>query len=223
MNGAQDMGGVHGFGTVDPAPDEPVFHAEWERRTFALALAMGATGEWSLDAFRFARENLPPDRYLACLAKNYYELHLAALTRLLAEHGLATPDEIAAGRSLHPAKPLKRTLAAADVASTLGRGSPTNREATRPARFEAGDRVRAKNMHPVTHTRLPRYVRGHIGTIALVHGCHIFPDTHAHERGEDPQWLYTVRFDARELWGADADRTATISVDAFEPYLDPAP
>jgi nitrile hydratase len=220
MNGAHDMGGAHGFGAVDPERDEPVFHAEWERRVFALTLAVGATGEWNLDASRFARESLPPGVYLS---KSYYQIWLAGLERLLAERGLVGPDEIAAGRSLQPAKPVKRTLAAADVASALGRGGSTNREAARPALFGAGDRVRARNMHPVTHTRLPRYVRGHLGTVTRVHGSHIFPDSHAHGGGEDPQWLYTVRFDARELWGADADPAVTVSVDAFEPYLEPAP
>lgn len=220
MNGAQDMGGMHGFGAVLAEPDEPVFHAEWERRVLALTLAMGATGEWNLDASRFARESRPPSEYLS---KSYYEIWLAGMERLLAERGLVAPDEIAAGRSLQPAKPVRRTLAAGDVAGAVSRGSPTNRDAPQPARFDVGDRVRAKNLHPVTHTRLPRYVRGHVGTIARVHGCHIFPDTHAHGHGENPQWLYTVSFDGRELWGAEADPTVAVSVDAFEPYLDPAP
>lgn len=219
MNGAQDMGGMHGFGAVLAELDEPVFHAEWERRVLALTLAMGATGEWNLDASRFARESRPPSEYLS---KTYYEIWLAGLERLLAERGLVAPDEIAAGRSLQPAKPVRRTLAAGDVAGAVSRGSPTDRDAPQPAHFDVGDRVRAKNLHPVTHTRLPRYVRGHVGTITRVHGCHIFPDTHAHGHGENPQWLYTVSFDGRELWGAEADPTVAVSVDAFEPYLDPA-
>ncbi len=220
MNGAQDMGGVHGFGAVAPEPDEPVFHAEWERRAFALTVAMGATGEWGLDATRFARESVSPADYLS---KTYYEIWLAGLERLMVERGLVAPDELAAARSLHPAKPLPQVLVAEDGVRVLGRGSPTEREAERPARFEVGDRVRAKNMHPVTHTRLPRYVRGHAGTVTVVHGCHVFPDSQAHGRGEDPQWLYTVCFEARELWGAEADPTLTVSVDAFEPYLEAAP
>jgi nitrile hydratase subunit beta len=218
MNGAHDMGGVHGFGAVTPEPDEPVFHANWERRVLALTLAMGATGEWNLDAARFARENRPPAEYLS---KSYYQIWLAGLQQLLVERGLVAPGELAAGRSLSPAKAVKRTLAAQDTTGLLERGGPTNREAPRPARFKVGDQVRAKNMHPVTHTRLPRYVRGHTGTITRVHGCHVFPDSNAHGHGEDPQWLYTVSFRGRELWGAEADLTATVSVDAFEPYLEP--
>jgi nitrile hydratase subunit beta len=133
-----------------------------------------------------------------------------------------TEEELAAGEQLAAARPVARTLAGADVAGMLSRGGPTEREAPRPARFAAGDRVRARNLHPPTHTRLPRYVRGRAGTVVAVHGAHVFPDAHAHGGGEDPQWLYTVRFAARELFGEAADPTAAVSVDAFEPYLDAA-
>jgi nitrile hydratase len=209
---------MHGFGTVHAEVNEPVFHSEWERRTFALAVALGVTGEWTLDTLRHARESLPPAAYLG---QSYYAIQLDALEQLLLERSLVAPDELAAGRSIHPARPLRRTLVAGDVAATLARGLPSARPSTRPARFHTGERVRARNLHPVTHTRLPRHVRGHTGSIALVHGCHVFPDSRAHDRGEDPQWLYTVSFEARELWGPEADATATISVDAFEPYLEP--
>jgi nitrile hydratase beta subunit len=220
VNGAQDMGGLHGFGAVEPEADEPVFHADWERRVFGLTLAMGATGEWNLDQSRFARESLPPVEYLS---KTYYEIWLAGLERLMRERGLVTAEEVRTGSALeHPPRPLKRTLAAGDVAEALQRGGPTNREPPRPPRFQPGDRVRARNIHPPTHTRLPRYARGRVGTVALVHGCHVFPDTHAHGGDEDPQWVYTVRFDARELWGPDADPTVSVSADAFEPYLERA-
>jgi nitrile hydratase beta subunit len=219
VNGAHDMGGADGFGAILAEPHEPIFHAEWERRVLALTLAMGATGEWTLDATRFARENRPPVEYLAM---TYYEIWLAGLERLLIDHGLATPDELAAGRSLQPPKPVKRALDAADVPGALSRGSPTNRDAPRAARFGVGDRVRTKHMHPLTHTRLPRYARGHIGTVTHLHGCHVFPDANAHGNGEDPQWLYTVSFAVQELWGADGDPSVTVSVDAFEAYVEPA-
>jgi nitrile hydratase len=220
VNGAQDMGGMHGFGPVVAERDEPVFHADWERRAFALTLAMGFTGEWSIDASRFARESLPPARYLA---STYYEIWSAGLERLLAERGLVGADEVEAGHALAPPRPVRRTLAAEDVGRVLIRGGPTNRDAPRPARFALGDRVRARTISPPTHTRLPRYVRGHVGEVVLVHGCHVFPDANAHGAGEDPQWLYTVRFAARELFGPDGDPAAAVSVDAFEPYLEPAP
>jgi nitrile hydratase subunit beta len=219
MNGAHDMGGMHGFGAVEPEPDEPVFHADWEGRVFALTLAMGATGEWNIDASRFARENRPAADYLS---RTYYEIWLAGLERLLTDRALVAEPEIEAGRLLEPPRPVPRTLAADAAAKMLRSGGPSRREAPRPARFAAGDRVRARNMNPPTHTRLPRYVRGHVGEVVLVHGCHVFPDVNARGGGEDPQWLYTVRFDGREVWGPDADPTVAVSVDAFEPYLEPA-
>ena len=218
MNGAHDMGGVHGFGKVEPERNEPPFHGDWERRTFALTLAMSLPGGWNLDMSRSAREDRPPEDYLA---KRYYEILLAGLERLMTERGLVDQDEIAAGRMLHPPKPVKKTLAPDDVSKVLYRGGPTAREARAPARFKPGDRVRAKNMHPRTHTRLPRYVRGHVGIVEEVRGCHVFPDSNATGAGENPQWLYTVRFDGRELWGPDGDPTTKISVDAWEPYLEP--
>lgn len=219
MNGGQDLGGVHGFGPVEPEPNEPVFHAEWEKRAFALTLAMAAPGGWNIDMSRFARESLPPGEYLA---KSYYQIWLAGLEKLMAQRGLVSPEEVAAGQPIGAAKPVARTLSAADVAKVLYRGGPTERETNTAARFAPGDRVRAKNMHPLTHTRLPRYVRGHVGVIEAVRGCHVFPDSNSLGAGENPQWLYTVRFDGRELWGPDSDPTVKVSVDAWEPYLDPA-
>jgi nitrile hydratase subunit beta len=219
MNGAQDLGGMMGFGPVEPEDDEPVFHAEWERRAFALTLAMGATGTWNLDASRHARESLDPARYLS---STYYQIWLAGLARLLREAELVTPEELATGRTAAPPAPLKRVLAAADVDRALAAGAPTDREPAAPACFRVGDIVRARNMHPFGHTRLPRYVRGRIGEIARVNGAHVFPDSHAHGLGEDPQWLYTVRFTARELWGEDRNATDAVHADLWEPYLEPA-
>ncbi len=217
MNDAHDMGGVLGFGAVETESDEPVFHADWERRVFALTRAMGATGEWNLDEVRFAREDREPVEYLAM---SYYERWLAGLERLLAERGLVDREEVAAGRSLRTGRAVRRVLAT-EEAATLGRANP-RRQPPRRARFAPGDRVRADNTHPTGHTRLPRYVRGHVGQVLLVHGVHVFPDSHAHGRGEDPQWLYTVCFNGTELWGAETDPRLTVSVDAFEPYLVPA-
>ena len=127
---------------------------------------------------------------------------------MLKERGLVAEDEIAAGHSLHPPKPVKRILSPGDVAKTLHRGGPTERETNTAAAFKPGDKVRAKNINPPTHTRLPRYVRGHVGTIERMIGCHVFPDSNATGAGENPQWLYTVRFDGRELWGDEGDPTS---------------
>ena len=216
MNGAHDLGGMHGFGTVHPEPDEPVFHADWERRAFALTLAMAMPGQWNIDMSRFARENRPPQEYLAM---SYYQVWFAALETMLKERDLVSDDEIVVGHALHPTKPVARTLSPGDVAQVLYRGGPTERATASAAKFAVGDRVRAKTINPPTHTRLPRYVRGRAGTIERVIGCHVFPDSNARGAGEDPQWLYTVRFEAQELWGSDADPSVAVSVDAWEPYL----
>jgi nitrile hydratase beta subunit len=218
VSGAHDLGGAPGFGPVRPEPDEPPFHAPWERRVLALTLAMGATQEWSIDQSRAARESLPAAEYLA---RTYYEVWLAGLERLVRARGLTSARELAEGRALDPPRPVARVLHAEDVAAALARGAPTLRPAVRAARFAVGDRVRAIGTPAVIHTRLPRYASGRRGTIELVHGCHVFPDRNALGLGEDPQWLYGVRFDARELWGGDADPTVTVSIDAFEPYLEP--
>jgi nitrile hydratase len=219
MNGAQDMGGMHGFGRVEPEPDEPVFHADWEKRAFALTLAMATPGGWNIDMSRFARENRPPAQYLSM---SYYQIWFAALETMLKERDFVTDNEIAAGHALHQPKPVKRILSPGDVAQVLYRGGPTERATATKAAFKAGDKVRAKNINPLTHTRLPRYVRGHAGIIERVIGCHVFPDSNARGAGENPQWLYTVRFGGRELWGADGDPSVVVSVDAWEPYLEPA-
>ncbi len=219
MNGGQDLGGTHGHGPVQPEPNEPVFHGEWEKRAFALTLAMGMPGGWNLDMSRFARENRKPNEYLDM---TYYQIWLAGLETLMKERGLLAEDEIEAGRSLHPPKQVPRVLKPEDVAKTLHRGGPTERDTNTKPAFEVGDRVRAKNINPVTHTRLPRYVRGRVGTIERVLGCHVFPDSNALGKGEDPKWLYTVRFDGGELWGDQADPTTQVSVDAWEPYLEKA-
>lgn len=217
--GAHDMGGAPGFAKVTPEPDEPAFHAEWERRAFALTLAMATPGGWNIDMSRAAREDRPPHDYLS---KSYYEIWLAGLETLMAERGLVGRDEIVAGRALHPPLPGKSRLLPGDVEQVLRRGAPTGREPGAPARFAIGDRVRARSIEPTTHTRLPRYVRGHVGVVERVHGCHVFPDSNALGAGEDPQWLYTVRFDGRELWGAGADPALKVSVDAWDAYLEPA-
>ena len=148
MNGAHDMGGMMGFGPVLPEPNEPTFHAQWERRAMALTLAMAAAGGWDLDKVRAARERLPPAEYLA---KSYYQIWISALESMMIERGLVGADEIAAGKSLRPGKPVKRVLAADSVAPSLARGAPVNRDVAAPPRFAVGQRVRARNsIQPVT-------------------------------------------------------------------------
>jgi nitrile hydratase beta subunit len=216
MNGIHDMGGMHGFGPVAPERDEPVFHGDWEGRVLALNRAMAYAKLWSIDESRAAIEVLPADVYLT---RSYYEKWLLRLEQLLIDRDLIGADELASGHALRPGKPLPRKLEAANVAAALTRGS-YGREPPAPARFRVGDRVRTRNINPATHTRLPRYARGHVGTIECVRGCHIFPDSVATGQGEDPQWLYTLRFEGRELWGDSSDPNLKVSIEAFEPYLE---
>jgi len=216
MNGAQDLGGMQSFGPVLQEANEPLFHAPWERRVLALTLAMGATGKWNIDTSRAARESLPPAQYLS---SSYYEIWFAGLRKLLIDHQLASAAEIDAGRSMQPPGALPRVLQAADVKATLARGAPTERPASRAPRFANGDFVRTRQMNPATHTRLPRYCRDKRGQIVAARGMHVFPDTNALRQGEQPQWLYTVRFDARELWGEDTT-AASVCADCWESYLE---
>jgi nitrile hydratase len=212
------MGGMHGFGKVEPELNEPVFHAPWEGRVLAMHRAMGYIGLWNIDINRFTRETMPPHVYLA---SSYYKKWMISLEELCVRYGLVGDDELAVGHALHPAPPVKRTLAAADAPKILTRGS-FERPAPAPAKFKAGDRVRTRNVHPTTHTRLPRYARGRVGIVECIRGCHVFPDSVTTGKGDDPHWLYTIVFDAPELWGESADPTAKVSIDAWEPYLEAA-
>jgi nitrile hydratase len=218
MDGVHDMGGMDGFGKVEPEADEPAFHTPWEGRVLAMQRAMAYAGGWHIDMSRYAQERLPPHVYLTA---SYYQRWALAMERNVVERGLADADELTAGHALRAGKPLKRKLTRDVVREGMTRGS-FYRQAQAPARFKPGDRVRARNIHPATHTRLPRYTRGRHGVVELVHGCHAFPDSVALDQGDDPQWLYTVVFESTELWGPDADPTLKISIDAFEPYLEPA-
>lgn len=218
MNGVHDMGGMDGFGKVEPEANEPTFHHEWEGRVMAMVRAMGANGGINIDSQRFARESLPPEVYLA---SSYYQKWFLAIENQLVERHMIGTDEIEAGHSLHQSPPLQRgPFTLADVKRCEVRGS-FGREPQGPAAFKPGDKVRAKNINPVTHTRLPRYVRGHVGIVEMLHGVHVFPDSNSMGQ-ENPQWLYTVTFDGRELWGAEGDTAVKTSVDAWEPYLEPA-
>lgn len=220
MNGAQDLGGMMGFGPVEPEPNEPIFHAPWEKRALGLTLACGALGEWNIDISRHARETLHPVDYLA---SSYYEIWTKGLEKLLRAHGLADAEELRSGNNLRPAKQTKRPrLPAAAVPASLAKGGPCDRVVDRPARFAVGDRIRTRNMNPVGHTRLPRYARGKLGVIERVHGGFVFPDSNAHGGGEKPQWVYSVVFDGTELWGDGADPSLTIAIDCWEPYLEHA-
>lgn len=216
MNGAADLGGMMGFGPIDPEADEPIFHSDWERRVFAVTLAMGFTRSWNLDQTRFARESLPPAKYLN---SSYYQIWLAGLEKLTLERGLVSAEELKSGEVGTDDTSVAHVLTAGNVTATLSRGGPMDRTPQSEARFKAGDRVMTRNIHPVGHTRLPRYLRGHCGTIDKIHGVHVFPDSNVAGKGEDPQWLYSVSFTACELWGDDRAAGDLVFADCWEPYL----
>ena len=202
-----DLGGADERGAIIREPEGEVFHAPWEPRVLALTLAMNATGLWNLDMSRAARESLVDYRTLS-----YYEIWFAALEKLLSDSGVLK----------EPAAAAPRVLRTAQVAATLARGSPCARAPARAARFAVGDRVRTRQDVPAHHTRLPGYARGKAGVVTRVHGAHVFPDANSRGLGECPQWLYTIAFEERELWGDDTAQRSTVSVDAWEPYLEPA-
>ncbi|WP_158818298.1 nitrile hydratase subunit beta [Methylocapsa sp. S129] len=219
MNGAQDLGGMMGFGPIAREPEDRRFHADWEKRAMGLTIAMGATGSWTIDASRHARESLNPADYLA---SSYYEIWIKAVERLSVAKGLITRDELRLGKALAAPAPVKRVLRRDEVAAALARGTPCNRPAASPAAFKPGDGVRTRNINPAGHTRLPRYTRAKKGVVERVHAAFVFPDANAHGGGEQPQWVYTVNFSARELWGDAADAEHFVSIDAWESYLERA-
>ena len=219
MNGAHDMGGVMGFGPVVPVANEPVFHHFWEGRMRGLFSAMGKPLGINIDESRFARENVAPDQYLS---KSYYEIWFDALVSLVLKRGLVSKEELAVGRAIGPAKPVAGIIDAGAMRQIHFTRKPYDRPIATAPKFAVGQTVRAKNIHPKGHTRLPRYIRGHLGVITIIHGPHVFPDSNAMGGGEAPQWLYNVRFPGRELWGDDADVKSSVAVDAWESYLEAA-
>jgi nitrile hydratase beta subunit len=218
MNGIHDMGGMHGMGRVESEKNEPVFHAPWEGRVFAMNVAMGAWRKWNIDASRHGIEQLPPADYLRM---SYYEKWLVRLLGLLVTHGLITAEEMQTGHAAPGSPQAVPPFTAGRVAETLGKGAPTSRDVPASALFRVGQRVRARNLNPTGHTRLPRYVRGRTGAIDRDHGVYVFPDTNAHFLGEKPQHVYSVRFAARELWGPQASPRDAVYVDLWDDYLEP--
>jgi nitrile hydratase subunit beta len=218
-NTVHDMGGMQGFGPIEPEPNEPVFHAAWEGRVHAMQRMLGAAGLWSIDGGRASLETLPPATYLA---STYYQRWFLGLERRVVKYRLVGEDELTAGHSLHAAPALPHQMTAADALKPPIRGN-FERPASAPAKFKPGDRVCTRNINPATHTRLPRYARDKEGVVEAIRGCHVYPDTAALDvHNESPQWLYAVVFTGKELWGDDADPTIRVSIEAFEPYLLPA-
>ncbi len=212
MNGIHDIGGMDGFGPVIREENEPVFHADWERRIYPLSLLTLRQLGVSADEFRHSIERMPPARYLT---SSYYERWIAAVETLLLEHGVVTREEFRAALGDEGAGAIAKP--AEGPPATSGARSKAPR-----ARFKRGDRVRARNLNPPGHTRLPRYARGKAGVVVRDWGVFVFPDTNAHQAGARPQHCYAVEFDARELWGKPTSAKERVSVDLWEDYLESA-
>lgn len=222
MNGVHDMGGMHGFGPIDPEPEdrEPVFHEAWEKRVLAMMLACGALGRWTIDASRHSRERIEPATYLGA---GYYEKWFLGLQTLLVENGILTDEELAVGTPTMPASQelIDRRLLPEQVVPVIAKGSPADMEPTTDPRYRPGDRVRVRPITDSGHTRALRYAVGRFGTIEVHHGCHIFPDASAD--GEMVgRHLYGVAFSADELWGDAGAPADSVRVDLWEPYLEPS-
>lgn len=184
MDGVHDMGGMHGFGRVPVEVDEPLFHERWEGRVWAMWSAIGAT---TVDRFRFTIEQMPPAEYLA---SSYYERWLWAIERLASEQGLLT------GGDRRPSPP-----------------RPAPAMAAWQGTFHSGDRVLVRNAVTSGHTRVPRYLRRHVGRVERV-AC-VWPnpgDSAARGTYGPPELVYTVAFDGRDLFGPGADHTVSADI-----------
>ncbi len=217
MNGIHDLGGMHGMGAVITEENEPPFHHEWERRTFSLFASLFVGGHFNVDMFRHAIERMNPAHYLE---ESYYEHWMHAFETLLLEKRVITPEELAGIQQPGKASADIPVLRQEMVQAVIMTGASARVETDMPASFRAGDRVRAKNINPAGHTRLPRYVRGKTGTIVIDHGVFITPDTVAHGLGDHPQHVYSVSFDATELWGENAPAKDTVRIDLWDDYLE---
>ena len=219
MNSVHDMGGMHGMGPIQPERNEPVFHARWEARVFALNRAVGAWGKWNIDASRHQKEQIPAAEYLRM---SYYEKFLVGMTELLIKSGLVSAAEVQSGKPARGSKKVSPALTADKVPALVAKGVPASRNVPSASKFRVGQRICARTINPEGHTRLPRYARGKFGTIERDHGVFVFPDTNAHFGGENPQHVYSVRFDARELWGPQASPQDAVYVNLWDDHLEPA-
>ena len=207
MNGVHDLGGMDGFGPVDVEANEPVFHHPWERVVFGLVVATSAQRLRNVHRFRHAIERMDPKHYLS---SSYYEHWLTATATLLVEMGIVTLAELEAGVGgciplSAPARADSGISPAASVAAP---------------RFAVGSPIVVRNLHPLGHTRCPRYVRGRRGVVTRVDGVFALPDVAAHTSQRCEQYAYNVRFDSRELWGSAADSAVAVYVDLWESYLE---
>jgi nitrile hydratase len=221
MDGIHDMGGMQDWGPINaPPPDEPVFHEDWEKRVFAMALlSINRLSGANLNAFRHAIDRVPPLDYLA---DGYYGRWLRGAENLLTDSGIIAPGAVdARARKLQGEDIQEPETPEPHKPDYTPSGPGSLRQVDSKPGFAVGDRVRAADVHPSGHTRLPRYVRGRWGTVRRVQPAALLPDTHAHFQGENPQHVYSVEFDSRQLWGDDAE-TFVLNIDLYESYLETA-
>jgi nitrile hydratase subunit beta len=219
MNGVHDMGGDQGMGPIQYEKDEPVFHAPWEGRVYAINRALGAWRRWTIDGSRHGIELLPAADYLRM---SYYERWLERVTEISIKTGLVTRTEVETGRPDPGALKATPPLTAAKAEDAARIRASARRPVPVAPRFAVGQHVRARNINPLGHTRLPRYARAKSGVVDRDHGVFVFPDTAAHSLGETPQHVYSVRFSARELWGDQAKPQDAVYLDMWDDYLEPA-
>jgi nitrile hydratase len=219
MNGVHDMGGMHGMGPIEHEQNEPVFHEPWEGRVYAITrlLRAGDRGRQNLDNSRFQIEQLPPAEYLRM---SYYEKWLARLLNMVVNLGVVTREELESGTPAAGSARATPAITAAMVPAMVERRNSARRDVAVAPRYKVGQNVRARNINPTGHTRLPRYARGKRGVVHLDHGVFLFPDTNAAFLGEKPQHVYSVRFGARELWGAQASPRDFVYIDMWDDYLE---
>jgi len=218
VNGTHDLGGMDGFGPINPESDEPLFHADWERRVFGMLAPHLVQRISNLDEFRHGVERMGSIKYLTT---SYYEHWLAAMETRVVETGAVSAEELASGHAA-PSSAISEPALDRDSALAVAENGGSARVDVEVApKFRVGDRVRTKNDHPSGHTRLPRYVRGRVGEVISDHGVFIYADSHGNGRGADPQHLYRVRLSARELFGADAAPRDTVNVDLWDSHLSP--
>jgi nitrile hydratase len=221
VNGIHDMGGMDNMGALVREKNEPIFHADWERQIFAHTIAVLGARYCNLDELRRSTEWMPAAEYVRAA---YYEIWLHAVTAILLEKKLITEADLARGRwsgvkGTLPVPPLPRDMAVYAMNNPI----PASLDLDIAPRFKAGADIIARNIHPIRHTRLPRYARGKRGKIDWVHGVYLLPDTNAHGGPDRPQHVYSVRFSARELWGNDAPERDAVYLDLWDDYLEPHP
>jgi nitrile hydratase subunit beta len=216
MNGIHDMGGMQDMGPIVYEKNEPVFHEPWEGRVYAIRRAMGAWRKWTTDNTRHEIEQIPPADYIRM---SYYERWLVSTVEIMIKVGLITRTEVENGKPSPGSARATPAVTTADAAALMIRPKVARPDSRVAARFKVGERVRTRNMHPIGHTRLPRYARDKAGTIHRDHGIYVFPDTIVAGLGEKPQHLYSVRFEARELWGPEASARHSVYLDLWDDYL----